>query len=834
MTYWIPNQVGNEEPRLLTYKNLITEVVLRTLSTLFLIILIPCTILAEDNPKPFMGVNHQLLSELPEVPGAPAAQGGVQITTVQKETPAFKAGLLAGDIVIGLDGVYFDVVPDSISAEFTRLLYKHGPGETMNMHILRLEVINELVLNGEPADWKSYIKSPEAYLDSLPPGSEISFNTSKNWKIIDVPIVLGKREEFKLPPLPEIAETKLGKLLKKKRVKGQSKIKCIVDEVVDRYKLNEDYDDLRARLRGIEAGDDGTRLTAMAEIHRNPFFIERYGRYLTDMIIKDKYELVYNLFCNPDISVCLTGNTTASFKKSRFKIKSDIASFDENELKNWFEKTLGGLIEDLNSIYAVLTEDEKAFLEEYMFELTDVHAQGIYVWSDEDPERYQRNLKTIELGSKIDIDALTIASHKIARFVRSTEAQIFKWSENHPEVKVIEAKWGKIGFGTTGYDRWASPEFKFIYGPDGNDFYANGTGTANSFAQPVSWIIDQSGNDAYQSTEEGAQGSGLPGIGFLIDYGGDDTYISGRWSQGCGYLGVGVLLDVRGDDNYHGTEFVQGSALFGLGVLADLEGNDNYSATIYAQGIGFTHGLGMLIDYAGNDIGYSTGKHPTNYGDPGIFDAWSQGCGMGFRGVASGGIGVLVDAAGEDKWEAGNFSQGGGYYYGFGLFRSAGTENDTYIGSRYAQGFCAHQAAGFFLEDGGNDYYTTRQSVTSGLAWDESVTIFIDENGDDYYNGGGGFSLGASAHNGFCLFLDRDGQDIYDYKPGPARAGGNNYHGGSSFSLFLDQGDAEDQYTNEKVGNDIELAWPEYGVFRDGEGVVKSPLEKPVKEKKDK
>ena len=796
---------------------------MKTLITLIMIIFIPCILIAEENPKPFMGINHQLLTEIPDVSGTPMVQGGVQITTVQKETPAFNAGLLTGDIIIGLDGFYFNVIPDSISAEFTKLLYKHVPGETMQMHIIRLDIINELLVNNEMCDWEPYVKSPEAFLDSLPPGSSLSFNTSKNWVTLDIPIILGKREEFKLPPLPEIAETDLGKLINRK----SANLESVVDEVVDRYKLNEDYGDLRSRLRGIEAGDDGTRLPAMAEIHRNPFFMEDYGRYLTDMIIKNQSELVDNLFCSPELTVCLTGNKLSS-GESRDFASTDISSFDENAFKDWFENSISSYIAELNNVYAILSEDDKAFLIANMFELTDVHAQGIYVWSDEDPDRYQRNLHTIELGSKIDLDSLLAVANQIGQFVRGTESQIFQWSKSYPTVKFLETKWGKIGFGSDGYDRWASAEFKFIYDPDGNDFYANGTGTANSFEQPISWIIDRNGNDAYQSTEEGAQGSGLPGVGMLIDYDGDDTYIGGRWSQGSGYLGVGVLLDVRGNDNYHGTEFIQGSALFGLGVLADLEGDDCYYGTIHAQGVGFTHGLGMLIDYAGDDIGYSTGKHPTNYGDPGIFDAWSQGCGMGFRGVASGGIGVVVDAAGVDKWEAGNFSQGGGYYYGFGIFRAGGDEDDTYIGSRYAQGFCAHQAAGFFLEDGGNDYYTTRQSVTSGLAWDECVTIFIDESGDDYYNGGGGFSLGASAHNGFCLFLDKDGQDIYDYKPGPARAGGNDYHGGSSFSLFLDQGKGKDKYTNGDVENDVELVWPEYGVFRDGKGILKSPLEKPV------
>jgi len=96
---------------------------------------------------------------------------------------------------------------------------------------------------------------------------------------------------------------------------------------------------------------------------------------------------------------------------------------------------------------------------------------------------------------------------------------------------------------------------------------------------------------------------------------------------------------------------------------------------------------------------------------------------------------VLYDGAGKDRYEAGNFSQGGGYYFGIGMLRDAGTENDVYIGSRYNQGFAAHEAIGFFEEMGGDDLYTTRQAVAQGVSWDETITAFIDHAGDDQFPG---------------------------------------------------------------------------------------------------
>ena len=158
-----------------------------------------------------------------------------------------------------------------------------------------------------------------------------------------------------------------------------------------------------------------------------------------------------------------------------------------------------------------------------------------------------------------------------------------------------------------------------------------------------------------------------------------------------------------------------------------------------SQGVALPGGAGWLLDGRGNDRYYAKGKHATEYGDAGIFDSWSQGCGVGIRGYESGGIAILYDGGGIDRYEAGNFSQGGGYYFGIGLFRDGGRENDTYIGSRYNQGFAAHEAIGYFEEVGGNDFYTTRHAVAQGVSWDESIVAFIDRDGDDVYEGGASF-----------------------------------------------------------------------------------------------
>jgi hypothetical protein len=192
--------------------------------------------------------------------------------------------------------------------------------------------------------------------------------------------------------------------------------------------------------------------------------------------------------------------------------------------------------------------------------------------------------------------------------------------------------------------------------------------------------------------------------------------------------------------------------------------------------------VGALIERGGNDRFVCTGRYESEYGEPGLFSGWGQGVGFGFRHVASGGIGILYDLAGDDVYEAGNFSQGGGYFYAWGILRDdAG--NDRYIGSRYAQGFAAHQAVGTFLEGGGDDLYQSHSTVACGLSWDETSVVFHETGGNDVYEQAG-FSLASAAHNGLVLFLEDGGDDVY--AGDPAHAGSNEYHGGKSFALFVD------------------------------------------------
>jgi hypothetical protein len=168
--------------------------------------------------------------------------------------------------------------------------------------------------------------------------------------------------------------------------------------------------------------------------------------------------------------------------------------------------------------------------------------------------------------------------------------------------------------------------------------------------------------------------------------------------------------------------------------------------------------------------------------------------GIGLRNFVSGGWGFLYDGSGQDEFESGTFSMGGGYYFGLGTFINDGIDNDQYRGARYTQGFAAHYAIGSFLDVGGNDIYRSSSFVGEGIAWDLSLALFEDRAGNDTYKTCE-HCLGVASQNSMAIFYDAGGEDHYEgpYLPYQGTRY-NDYHGGQSFGFFFDLGHGRDDY----------------------------------------
>ncbi len=364
----------------------------------------------------------------------------------------------------------------------------------------------------------------------------------------------------------------------------------------------------------------------------------------------------------------------------------------------------------------------------------------------------------------------------------------------------------------------------------GNDSYLIAAGATVSEDHPVAVHVDLGGDDSYGYRElpsagdlEGLlpsdlagrhtpddywgpysrshvarQGAGVLGYGMLLDLGGgQDVYRSLRKSQGFATFGVGLLFDDGGDDSYEAENGAQGSAVVGLALLIDKDGDDRYRAFGHAQGFSFVSSFAALIDSYGDDH-YEMPATPVLFHSPqqpGSANAsLGQGTAFGWRRDATathlaGGVALLRDRAGDDRYDGSVFVQGVAYWMGLGILADA-EGDDRYNGLFYSQGASAHFANAVFLEGAGNDHYNAdRPAVHSsiGLAHDYSVTVFVEDGGDDRYYGTDR-SIGASKCHGLSLMVDNGGDDHYQTNHDRSIGWATDYDGsenscGNSFTI---------------------------------------------------
>lgn len=269
-------------------------------------------------------------------------------------------------------------------------------------------------------------------------------------------------------------------------------------------------------------------------------------------------------------------------------------------------------------------------------------------------------------------------------------------------------------------------------------------------------------------------------------------------------------MDRAGDDSYLARESAQGAGSLGLGMALDLAGNDTWRITTKGQGYGSPRGVGLLLDATGDDLFEANDTDITNPSPQSAQHNTSlaQGMGNGPRGPQrsanlSGGIGLLVDLSGKDRYSCGVFCQGSGYFFGHGVLYDGGGD-DSYRGVWYVQGAGAHFALGTFIDVDGADAYETVIASSRGLGHDESAGFFVDGGGDDRYTVAQ-LSNGASSNVGYGFFVDIAGADEYNTvqlhrhgRYGQAVIDGDwvNYQdaeGARAVGLFLDLAGA-DQY----------------------------------------
>lgn len=758
------------------------------MKTIFAVFLLTCVLAAQEK-KPWFGISMEVVNDV-------SAAGkifklGILIKDVFADSPAQKAGIRKGDIIVSIEGANLEGLESKdLLPAYSRFITSKKPGDVLKVTLVREDVTLNGKINGKESADDTMLKTPFDFLKKSQDGTKIELSGEKKLVIAQINVTLEPRREAapflkQFPPndkiFPEFAS---------KSSDEEKLARALVKEMG----IEDKYEDTLARLRKTHASVDVFRSPVTAYVHTEPFKM----RYVADEIFSQLDD------CKTDKLADLARRFDGIAERvPNQPLKTDLdAKGHIGQIIDRIAKSR----EAMKKALAPLADEEIKFIKENFKGLSDFFSENIFVDTDENKDRKENNLKIIRLAAKIDVEEVINAFQILLPLADKNYLTALKKALDVTTMDTKTDIGRVIVSGKEG--AWHREPAALFIDVGGNDFYSNNSGSSGD--DLVSVLIDLDGDDAYESCVDYRQGTGLLGIGMLIDLSGNDSYVGKRWSQGTGIMGAGALFDFGGKDTYRGHEFVQSVALCGIGLCADLgEGDDYFHANSMSQSLALARGYSFLLNEKGNDSYYCKGKYLTNYGDEGIFDSWSQACALGFRGIASAGIAVLYDASGNDKYEAGNFSTGGGYYYGWGIFKDE-NGNDNYIGSRYNQGFTAHQACGYFEDSAGDDVYTTRQGVAQGLAWDECVTVFIDKAGKDSYSGGGSFSQGASAHNSICIFIDSGGDDMYTYPAGQAHSSPNDYHGGTSFSLFLDVGSSGDKINSAAKQDTIKFQ-DEYG-----------------------
>ncbi len=745
----------------------------------------------ESGPPAFLGVSMTAAPDLKPIEGV-TAKHGVRVHFAVPDSPADKAGIKSGDIIVAVGSADFDAEAKDVLQQFRDRLAQYFAGDTARIKVVREETLFEVIEGGKKVENPERVASDlKKHMQGKDKDVELSLKAKNVRHVLAFDVKLTEKPasgagKYTVPPDEEIYILPPG---------FSCPAEKLAEELVEHYAISSNYQDLRERLRKLETSHEGFRIPYVAYLHRNPFRMEHLAQEILDTLsegVKDKANATRRL---AQTAIKLSGKVPGESKAAPLKTGLTL----EEHLAQ-LEKVLESAAACHKKAFAALTTEDRKFLLDNMERLGEVFEEMFYIHTNENREEFDKHLRMIELAKKIDLTQLFAAFLQVREVTDADYLAGLEKDLRDAGVKLAkkfvaekETPFGRIVIGGTGDNWYKDKDAAVIIDLGGNDFYTNNSGSSTAEI-PCAVVADVKGNDAYESTRSFAQGTGLLGVGILADLSGDDSYVGIRWCQGTCACGIGLLFDGSGSDTYRSHGFAQSAALWGISVLCDTGGNDRYESHTFSQGLGMCGGVAVLCDSEGSDSYYAKGTHPTGYGTPGVYEGWSQGCGVGFRQYGSGGIGIILDLQGADHYEAGNFSQGGGYYYGWGILGDRGKEDDTYIGSRYAQGFCAHQALGTFIEEDGNETYASRNAVHAGLAWDECVTLFLDRSGDDNYSCPRGFSQGASAHNAICIFMDLDGTDRYASGAGPGRAGGNDYHGGTSLSFFLDLGGQKDSY----------------------------------------
>lgn len=248
-------------------------------------------------------------------------------------------------------------------------------------------------------------------------------------------------------------------------------------------------------------------------------------------------------------------------------------------------------------------------------------------------------------------------------------------------------------------------------------------------------------------------------------------------AQGLGALGCDARLG-------HGIVDVKAALDAALaGAEREFRGREDCVADLWGvNGGARSAGAGFLLDAAGDDR-YQAG--------------WGGANGGGYQL----GMGFLLDAKGDDVYAAGNSGTNGGGEFGQGVLVDLAGDDVYTAGTRGTNGGGVIQGAGFLVDASGADTYTAADGKRgetfgkNGGAFSIATGFLLDRSGDDTYAGGSDATNGGGDTLAIGLLVDVEGNDVY-------LAGGRAANGGGTDdgTGFLVDGAGADRYVAGSVG----------------------------------
>ncbi|MCD4691203.1 PDZ domain-containing protein, partial [bacterium] len=516
----------------------------------------------------WLGIYTEAVEELPVIPDDAWGKellgrvvSGLRVTVVFPDSPAERGGLLDGDIIVAAGGRPLHCASDSARAVFSSRLDGKKAGTPFPILVVRDAVERSFEMSGSPRPIddmdpeRLFWREPQRVVDAMRPGEHLRASASTERVVKLLPVVLGLRPEAKWPPPRSNRDIERGKHY------AVSEHTAAVWSLAGEFDVKRDTEDLLERLAQCHIGSDPYRFESMIYVHREPFRLHAVAR---DMV--SRFSAANGA---PDLLRVSTDVMVPLFERAR--ALPDTAADSSSTVA--VELLLDGIEAALQRAagyhamaFAAFSAEERAFLEEHRWDLSDAFAGDVYIHFDEDRERFGRNKRILDLAARVDYGALMECAETVAVFTTPEWAMeaaafleaAFADSLGAPVLAERATEYGRIIIAGTGDDWHRGTDVAFLFDLGGDDFYSGNSGANSGWTVPVSVLIDILGDDAYESTTNSCQGTGCLGVGGLLDLEGDDEYVGIQWAQGTAYLGVGWLHDVEGDDVYRGRTFCQG------------------------------------------------------------------------------------------------------------------------------------------------------------------------------------------------------------------------------------------------------------------------------------